>query len=90
MIEIHAIIKGHVQGVGFRFTAREYATRFGIVGTVCNLPDGNVEIFVLGKNETIQEFLNALSGPKGPGQVKSISQEEVIPSRQYSDFKIVF
>lgn len=90
MIEIHAIIKGSVQGVGFRFTAREWALQLGIVGTVRNLPDGNVEIYALGKCETVQKFLDALSGPQGPGKVSSVSSEEVIPPHHYPDFRIEF
>jgi acylphosphatase len=89
IVEIHAVIKGYVQGVGFRYTAREYAVQMGIVGTVRNMPEGHVEIYASGKRERVQKFLDALSGPQGPGKVMSVHSEEV-PLHHYSDFRIIF
>jgi acylphosphatase len=88
-IEIHATIKGRVQGVGFRVTARQYAIRLGIVGTVRNLSDGTVEIFAFGKRHMVQEMLKRLSEPDGPGKVSAIFSEEVSPPHSYSDFRII-
>lgn len=47
---IHIEIKGSVQGVGFRSTARTLATKLGLVGLIRNLPNGNVEIILEGGN----------------------------------------
>lgn len=88
-IEIRATIKGHVQGVGFRVTARQHAMRLGLVGTVRNLVDGGVELHVLGKRDAIQEMLKALTEPQGPGKVSAVFSEEVFPSNYYPDFKIL-
>ena len=42
---LHAIVRGHVQGVGFRFWAHHTAHRLGITGGVVrNLPDEAVEV----------------------------------------------
>jgi acylphosphatase len=90
LIEIHATIKGNVQGVGFRATARRLATRLGVMGTVRNLIDGGVEIYALGKKSAVQELINGLSSPDGPGKVSAIFSEEVNPKHQYVDFKILF
>lgn len=90
LIEIHATIKGNVQGVGFRATARQLANRLGIVGTVRNLADGGVELYALGKKSAVEELIMQLSNPQGPGKVSAVFSEEVIPLHQYPDFKIIF
>jgi len=42
---LHAVVRGHVQGVGFRFWAHHTAQRLpGVTGVVRNLPDGTVEV----------------------------------------------
>jgi acylphosphatase len=79
LIEIHATIKGHVQGVGFRVTARHEAIRLGIVGTVRNLADGSVELYALGKREAVQELLKIISGPLGAGKISAVFSEEISP-----------
>lgn len=90
LVEIHATIKGRVQGVGFRATARNLAVRLGIVGRVRNLTDGSVEIYALGKRQTIEEMLKILTGPQGPGNISAVLSEEVFPQHHYPDFSIVF
>jgi len=58
--QIRALYKGIVQGVGFRFTAREIAHEAGVNGWVKNLPDGRVEIVAEAEEETLQGFLTQI------------------------------
>lgn len=51
---------GRVQGVGFRFTAREIARPFAMSGFVENLEDGRVRLVAEGDAEEIARFLAAL------------------------------
>ena len=53
--------EGRVQGVGFRYTCRELAKGFDVVGTVKNLPDGRVEMEVMGEKEEIEEFISEIA-----------------------------
>ena len=51
---------GHVQGVGFRYTAKTVAAGFEISGTVRNLPDGRVELTAEGAREELEAFRAAI------------------------------
>ncbi len=48
---------GHVQGVGFRYTAHSIARGHKVTGYVCNLPDGRVELVVEGQRHETEAFL---------------------------------
>ena len=54
------IYEGRVQGVGFRYTAKDLARGYDVLGAVRNLPDGTVELIVAGEGEEVGEFLRDL------------------------------
>jgi acylphosphatase len=89
-IEIHAIAQGEVQGVGFRATVKQYATQIGLKGTVRNLNDGTVEIFVQGERNKVLNFLQRISGNVGLAHVDEVSSREVSINTIYRDFQILF
>ncbi len=57
---MNILFSGHVQGVGFRYTAKTVATGFEITGTVRNLLDGRVELIAEGKREELEAYRAAL------------------------------
>jgi len=64
--EIHLLVFGRVQGVGFRYWTVRKAGEFGLVGWVRNRPDGSVEIFAVGSPEKTNIFLDWCGhGPSG-------------------------
>ena len=61
-----AIVRGHVQGVGFRWFVRREAGRLGLVGWVANQSDGSVEVIAEGSEDTLGQLVLALwEGPAG-------------------------
>ncbi|MHB1155459.1 MAG: acylphosphatase [Phycisphaerales bacterium] len=52
---------GHVQGVGFRWTAQRIAGGYDVTGYVMNLDDGNVELVVEGPRKEIDAMLAELA-----------------------------
>jgi acylphosphatase len=62
---IRLIIHGRVQGVGFRYAAREAAVEIGVSGWVRNLSDGTVEIVAQGTAEALAALRSwAAKGPR--------------------------
>jgi len=59
-------ILGRVQGVGFRWFAREEARRLGLSGWVTNRPGGEVELEAGGEPQSLERLRRALEvGPPG-------------------------
>ena len=54
------IFAGRVQGVGFRYSTKRLAKGFDVLGWVKNLPDGRVELQIMGEAEELDEFLEEL------------------------------
>ena len=88
-MELHAMVWGHVQGIGFRVTARHYALQLGLKGTACNLDDGNVEIYAQGTREKLEEFIKHLKGHFGPGYIARMDIKFEKPSTTYDRFQII-
>jgi acylphosphatase len=60
MIANEVSYEGRVQGVGFRYSVKELAKGFDVVGWVKNLPDGRVLLTVQGDKTEIGEFLESI------------------------------
>ncbi|MDP6558514.1 MAG: acylphosphatase [Candidatus Binatia bacterium] len=57
-VRVHLIIQGRVQGVFFRNSTQEEATRLKLKGWVRNCPDGSVEALAEGKKRDIEEWIH--------------------------------
>jgi acylphosphatase len=57
MPTIHAIIKGKVQGVFYRATAKKKADEIGVKGWIANTDAGDVEVVCSGTKEQLKEFI---------------------------------
>jgi acylphosphatase len=83
--EVH--FSGRVQGVGFRFTAREIAGRFEVVGFVRNLPDGRVQLVVEGEPQEIERYLGAL-GAEMERSIAHTEQRSAAATGEFADFRV--
>lgn len=60
------VVRGVVQGVGYRWSCVREAERAGVAGSVRNLPDGGVEIVAEGADEAVTRLVAwAGRGPSG-------------------------
>ena len=76
---LHAIVRGRVQGVGFRYYVRERARSLRLAGWVRNLPDGAVEVLARGDHDSLERLRTAiLAGPPG-ARVATLDQASSQP-----------
>ncbi|MBA2561404.1 MAG: acylphosphatase [Chitinophagaceae bacterium] len=64
MPTVQLLIKGKVQGVFYRATARQIAKKIGITGWIKNNREGRVEATVSGTEDQLQKFISWCK--KGP------------------------
>jgi acylphosphatase len=83
-MRLHVVVRGRVQGVGFRWFVRERATELDLAGWVRNRADGCVEVAADGDAAAIARLRAALSaGPRGASvaAVEDIGvSREMLPS----------
>ena len=72
----HVVIRGRVQGVGYRAFVEDEAARRGLAGWVRNRRDGTVEALFSGEARAVEEMIAAChKGPWG-ARVDGIDQRE--------------
>lgn len=87
LYKIH--ITGHVQGVGFRWSAVNEARNRDIKGFVKNLSNGNVYIEAEGSIKQLNTFVEWCKKGPGFGFVESVIVDSV-PPVNHTDFRIEF
>lgn len=55
------IFEGRVQGVGFRYSVKQLAMGFDVIGWIKNQADGSVEMQVMGELDELEEFLQEIT-----------------------------
>jgi acylphosphatase len=74
------LVRGRVQGVGYRYFTQDAARREGLVGTVRNLADGRVEIVAEGDEAALARFENALWRGPAHARVEDVEIESMEPT----------
>ena len=76
----HALVRGRVQGVGFRYSAAREALRLRVDGWVRNTDGGDVEVWAEGPQDKLEIFLKWLR--RGPqfSRVDSVEMKDEKPA----------
>lgn len=69
---LHAIVRGDVQGVGFRYFVQRRAVESRLAGWVRNRSDGGVECLVEGPRSALERLLEDLRRGPGMAEVQSV------------------
>jgi acylphosphatase len=87
-IRAHLVVRGLVQGVGFRYWAAQWAGHLGLAGWVCNAADGSVETEIEGDRSVVEEYITQMKiGPRA-AHVSDVSVEYQPYQGNYKDFNI--
>ena len=82
------LVRGRVQGVGFRFFTEAAAVRARVDGWVRNLADGRVEVYAEGEPSALENFERQIRrGPPG-ARVSDVEVTTVPPSDNRAGFDI--
>ncbi len=85
----HEVIhfSGHVQGVGFRYTAMQIAREFELAGYVQNLDDGRVRVEAEGEPREVDGFVAALE-ERMHGYIRKVERTAGVRVPQFSGFGV--
>ena len=82
------LVRGRVQGVGFRWFVEREAHILGIAGWVRNNSDGSVEVLAQGTHEQLSGLRSRLhQGPRA-ARVDNVEESEARPASGLSSFRI--
>ena len=88
MATVHLLIKGKVQGVFFRASAKEIADKLGVKGWVKNTWDEDVEAMATGNEEAVRKFIEwCWMGPR-----RAVVEDVIItPAEEtfFDDFLVI-
>lgn len=85
---LHLLIDGRVQGVGYRWFARQAGRELGLTGKVRNLPDGRVEVHAAGDPERLARLIDRLREGPPAARVTEIAEEELATVPDWEGFDI--
>ena len=77
MMATRYLVRGRVQGVGFRWFVWRQAERLGLRGWARNLPDGTVEVVAEGSAASLARFAEALAQGPSAAQVDGVEKTEL-------------
>ncbi|MDO5503822.1 MAG: acylphosphatase [Actinomycetia bacterium] len=84
-VRVTVFVRGHVQGVGFRWWTRARALELGLVGHARNTDDGRVEVVAQGSRAGVDALVELLreqpSTTRRPGRVTAVSEPQASAPR---------
>ena len=88
---VRAIVRGRVQGVGFRDYVQTRARSLGLTGSVRNLPDGrSVEVIAEGPRHDLERFLDDLRRGPSSAHISAVDIDWRTPTGSHSDFRATY
>lgn len=89
-VSAHILVKGLVQGIGYRYFVRRVAQELNLTGWVRNLPDADVEVIVEGEKGKIKNFITKLQSGHPWAKVDFTDIKWNSYTGKYNSFEIKF
>lgn len=86
--QVHIVISGRVQGVGFRYYALHKAEELSVTGWVKNTADGKVEIEALAEPQKLITFIDWMKIGPTRAIIRIFSVSDIYPEQPYTRFTI--
>ena len=77
MARARFVVRGRVQGVGFRWYVWREAGRLGLKGVARNLADGTVEVLAEGQDEALSDLERALRRGPTAARVDGVDKSDL-------------
>lgn len=90
VVQIHILISGRVQGIGFRWWIQRKAQGLQLTGWVKNLEDGRVEVVAEGSEDRLTELIGLIKKKGGPmfASVDNVETEWSDAVEDHQEFEI--
>ena len=82
------VVRGRVQGVGFRWFVEREASTIGVAGWVRNNYDGSVEVLATGTREQLSQLRRKLQEGPRAARVDDLDESEARPVEGLKTFRI--
>ncbi len=89
MKRITTNFRGHVQGVGFRYTVCHLATPIDVTGYVKNLSDGSVELVAEGSVDALAKLLTDIHAQMA-GHIHDHTCDTSPATGEYNSFSVAY
>lgn len=90
MIQLHIIVSGKVQGVGYRYFSQMKAVQYEVTGWVRNLSDSSVEIVAVGNKDQLNAFIEDLRRGNPFSVIEDIQVTECDVTETFRSFTIKY
>jgi len=89
MVAKRVIFEGRVQGVGFRYTIKDLSRGFEVCGWVKNLPEGTVELQVMGEPDEVESFIKEIAEESNVAHhIRNLTTEKIPLMEKCAGFRI--
>lgn len=87
--EIYCVVKGRVQGVGYRDFVDTYAKDHGLTGWIKNNHDGSVELVLQGTPDSLKQAVETIQNGSVLAQVESFATDWRTPKKTLDSFAVI-
>ena len=82
------MVRGRVQGVWYRASAKDEAVRLALLGWVRNTPDGSVEVFAEGPKDKVEALIRWCQSGPPLAKVSEVEVEWTEPTGRFNRFEV--